>query len=355
MKLFNSLYLLFLGTALVACGNDHEDENTEYSLQISENKTEFQLGESIQAQVNSSRNNTYDSVVYFLHDQKLKKITPQETLNYTFQNEKLGKWDFTAKIYSGGTATEVKQSITLFNNVAPKSYTYEVVNSFPHATDAYTQGLEFYKDELYESTGHYGKSSLRKVDLQTGEVLRSIAIPATYFAEGITILNDKIYQLTWKEGQGFIYDVNTFEKTGSFGYSQSQQGWGLTNNGEKLFKSDGTEKIWILNPETAAEESYLQTLTHRTISTKLNELEWVEGKIYANTYQKDGVAIINPKNGAIEGVINFQGLRDLLGNKADLDPVNDVLNGIAYNPNTKKLYVTGKDWDTLFEVVIKEN
>ena len=355
MKIFNSLFLLFLGTFIIACGNDHEDETSKFSLEILENKTEFQLGESIQAQINSSENNKIDSVVYFLHGQRLEKTASGENFSHTFKNEKLGKWDFTAKIFSDGTAEEVKTPITLFNDVAPKSYSYEVINSYPHATDAYTQGLEFYKDGLYESTGHYGKSSLRKVDLETGEILRSIQIPAAYFAEGITILNDKIYQLTWKEGEGFIYDVDTFEKTRNFAYNQSEEGWGLTNDGEKLYKSDGSEKIWILNSETLAEETYLQTLTHRTISTKLNELEWVEGKIYANTYQKDGVAIINPANGAIEGVINFQGLRDLLGNKDVLDPDNDVLNGIAYNPTTQKLYVTGKNWDTLFEIVIKEN
>src|SRR5690606_11803230 len=110
--------------------------------------------------------------------------------------------------------------------------------------------------------------------------------------EGMTILNNRIFQLTWKEGQGFIYDVNTMEKIGDFAYNQSKEGWGLANDGEKLYKSDGSEKIWILNAETLAEEGYIQTLTHRTISTQLNELEWVEGRIYANTYQKDGVAII---------------------------------------------------------------
>ncbi|HET8753819.1 MAG TPA: glutaminyl-peptide cyclotransferase, partial [Salinimicrobium sp.] len=218
--------------------------------------------------------------------------------------------------------------------------------------EAYTQGLEFYRDTLYESTGQYGESTLRKLNFETGEVLMSQELEDSYFAEGLSILNDKIYQLTWKEDVGFIYDVNTFEKIGSFSYYQSEEGWGLTNDGEKFYKSDGSEKIWILNGETLAEEGYIQTVTHSSISTKLNELEWVEGKIYANTYQKDGVAIINPENGAIEGVIDFHGLRDNLGNEAELDPVNDVLNGIAYNPNTKKLYVTGKDWDKLFEVEI---
>lgn len=355
MNIFNSLFLLFLGAAFVACGNDHEDESSEFSLQIGENKTEFQLGESIQAQINSTENSETDSVVYFLQDQRLQKTLPGESLNYTFKNEKLGKWDFTAKIYSEGKVKELSKEVTLYNDTAPVSYTYEIINSYPHASDAYTQGLEFYNDELYESTGQYGKSSLRKVDLETGEVLKSVNIAPSYFAEGITILNGKIFQLTWKGGQGFVYDIHTFQQIDEFAYNQSVEGWGLTNDGEKIYKSDGTEKIWILNSETLAEENYIQTLTHRTVSTKLNELEWVEGKIYANTYQKDGVAIINPKNGAIEGVINFHGLRDKLGNINDLDPTNDVLNGIAYNPNTKKLYVTGKDWDTLFEVMIKEN
>lgn len=355
MKIFNSLGLLFLGLSLFSCGNDHEDGTAEYSLEISENKTEFQLGQNIRASVISPESSPIDSIVYYLGEQRLQKTNTKEAFNYTFQKEKLGKWDFTAKIYSEGKAKEISKEIVLYNDTAPVAYTYEVVNSYPHATDAYTQGLEFYNGALYESTGHYGSSTLRKVDLETGEVQRSISIAPAYFAEGITILNDKIYQLTWKEDVGFIYDVETFDKLGEFAYNQSEQGWGLANDGEKLYKSDGTEKIWILDPETLSEETFIQTLTHRTISTQLNELEWVEGKIYANTYQKDGVAIINPKNGAIEGVINFQGLREKLGNTEDLDPINDVLNGIAYNPETKKLYVTGKDWDTLFEVVIKEN
>lgn len=348
MKIYNLLFFISLSLFLFSCGSDSEEADSGYSLEIAENKKEFQLGETIQAQVKGEK----DSVVYYLGEQRLQKITGNGSLNYTFTNEKLGKWDFTAKIFRGGNQVEKKEEISLFNDTAPVAYTYEIINSYPHATDAYTQGLEFYNGVLYESTGQYGNSSLRKVELQTGEVLQKIDIPSNYFAEGITILNDKIYQLTWKEGVGFIYDVDTFEKTGEFGYNQSKEGWGLTNDGNLVYKSDGTEKIWFLNAETLAEEGFLQTVTHRTISTRLNELEWVEGKIYANTYQKDGVAIINPQNGAIEGVIDFSGLREKLGNQEDLDPVNDVLNGIAYNKDTKQLYVTGKDWDTLFEVKI---
>lgn len=355
MKFFNPLSLLTLCTLLIACGSEQESPSSVFSLQFGEEKTEFQLGDRLQVSISSPEGTAVDSVIYQLQDQILQKTTGPEVFTHTFQDEKLGKWDLNVKVYSAGKEYKLTREITLYNDQPPVAYTYEVVNSYPHATDAYTQGLEFYKGELYESTGHYGQSSLRKVELETGKILNSIQIPSTYFAEGITILNDKIYQLTWKEDMGFIYDVNTFEKTGEFAYNESEQGWGLANDGDNIYKSDGTEKIWILDPETLAEVSYIQTLTHRTISTQLNELEWVEGKIYANTYQKDGVAIINPMNGAIEGVINFQGLREKLGNQADLDPVNDVLNGIAYNPETQKLYVTGKDWDTLFEVVIKKN
>lgn len=348
MKIYNLLSFISLNLFLFSCGSDSEEANSTYSLELAENIKEFRLGETIHAEVKGEK----DSVVYYLGEQRLQKVTGNGSLSYTFTNEKLGKWDFIARIFRDGKQVEKKQEINLFNDTAPVAYTYEIINSYPHATDAYTQGLEFYKGVLYESTGQYGSSSLRKVALQTGEVLQKIDVPSNYFAEGITILNDKIYQLTWKEGVGFIYDVDTFEKTGEFGYNQSEEGWGLTNDGNWIYKSDGTEKIWFLNSETLSEESFLQTVTHRTISTKLNELEWVEGKIYANTYQKDGVAIINPKNGAIEGVIDFSGLRDNLGNVEDLDSVNDVLNGIAYNKATKKLYVTGKDWDTLFEVKI---
>ncbi len=354
MTLFKQLCLFILATFIISCGSDSTEESANFSLELASNKTEFQLGESIQAHVTAPGGDKIESVVFFLGDQKLTE-TQNGDLNYTFQNEKLGKWDLRAQITSEGKTSEVFQPVTLFNNTPPATYTYEIVNTYPHNPEAYTQGLEFYRDTLFESTGHYGKSTLKKVNLETGEAYKEIEIPQKYFAEGITILNDKIYQLTWKEKVGFIYDVDTFEMLDQFAYNESKEGWGLTNDGQRLYKSDGSEKIWFLNPETLAEEDYIQTVTHRTVATQLNELEWVEGKIYANTYQKNGVAIINPKNGAIEGLINFEGLKDKIGNAAGLDPLNDVLNGIAYDPNSKKLYVTGKDWDTLFEVKIIPN
>lgn len=354
MNSYNWLWLLFLSLTLASCGNGGTGSSSDFSIILPENKTEFQLGESLQVDLENKKNKELDSIVYYLHNKRLGSASLGEQFQYSLDQEKLGNWNLSARIFSGDTEQTSTKGIRIYNDQPPVSYTYNVIASYPHLTDAYTQGLEFYNDTLYESTGQYGESSLRKVDLETGKVLEIIRLDDSYFGEGLTILNDKIYQLTWKAGEGFIYDLPTMQRVGNFAYNESKEGWGLANDGQRIYKSDGTEKIWILNPENLGEESYIQTLTHRTVATQLNELEWVDGKIYANTYQKDGVAIINPETGAVEGLINFQGLRDQLGNVDELDPINDVLNGIAYNPKTRKLYVTGKKWDTLFEVEILE-
>ena len=186
-------------------------------------------------------------------------------------------------------------------------------------------GLEFYNDTLYESLGRYGQSKIVKVEFNSGKKLKEIKLPSEYFAEGITILNDKIFQLTWKEKVGFVYDVDTFNKINSFEYRNSLEGWGICNDGIKLYKSDGTEKIWTLNPENQREEGYIEIYTNKNKVVGLNELEWVDGKIYANRYLFDGIAIINPKNGAIDGVINLSSLKSKVTQHEKLD----VINGIA--------------------------
>ena len=158
----------------------------------------------------------------------------------------------------------------------------------------------------------------------------------------------KIYQLTWQSRIGFIYDVKDFKKIDSFQYGESKEGWGLANDGEKLFKSDGSENIWFLNPETLVEEGYTQTATNSSIFNKTNELEYVDGKIYANVWQKESMMIIDATSGAIDGVVNFGGLKKKVKQHDKLD----VLNGVAYHPERKTFFVTGKNWDKLFEVKI---
>ncbi|MFV8224593.1 glutaminyl-peptide cyclotransferase [Christiangramia aquimixticola] len=339
---------------IISCGSKNGDKKSDFSLNISGNKTEFKQNDTLKVEVINKESKAIDSIRFFLGDTYLKSQQKAEPINFDFSKVLLGNQVFKAIVYTLETTDTLQKSLKIMNQNAPKVYTYEIINTYPHNTESYTQGLEFYNDTLYESTGQYGRSKLIKVDLETGKALNEIKLDNEYFAEGITILNDKIYQLTWQEDEGFIYNLNTFEKLGSFAYNQSKEGWGLCNNGNKIFKSDGTEKIWILDPVTLAEKSYIQPTTNTSIKSKFNELEWVDGMIYANTYQFPSVAMINPETGGIEGIINFKGLTDQLGNKDDLDPQNDVLNGIAYNPITKKLYVTGKKWDTLFEVKILE-
>ena len=189
-----------------------------------------------------------------------------------------------------------------------------------------------------------------KIDYKTGETYDYVRLNDRFFGEGITILKDQVYQLTWRSDIGFIYDPQTLKEKRSFSYGKSKEGWGICNDGQYLYKSDGTPKIWRLDPETLEEIDYIQPTTHNRIADELNELEWINGKIYANMYQKDGVLIINPENGAVEGVVDFRKLKD----KVDINSPESVLNGIAYKKSTDQIFVTGKNWDKLFEIQLKE-
>jgi glutamine cyclotransferase len=325
------------------CGNSNKTRSN-FSLEINAPKNILTDQDTLRIKLINPKQILVDSVVYTLDN------TPITAL-HNLSNGTLGEKMLKAKIFSNNTSEVVLKKIIVVNSVSPKIYTYEIVNIYDHDITSYTQGLEFYGGELYESTGQYGESKLRKVNYKTAEVLRNHDLEASFFGEGMTIFDNKVYQLTWKAGRGFIYDVDTFEQIETFRYGQSKEGWGVCNNGEKLFKSDGTEYIWTLNPETLVEESYIQAYTNKGRLTNLNELEWVEDKIYANRYLKNGVAVINPKNGAIEAVIDFKKLKQKVTNHPGLD----VLNGMAYNTQTKTLFVTGKRWDKLFEVRIISN
>ena len=301
------------------------------------------LGDTLNPSVRNKKQLEIDSITYQLDDAIIE--TP-----YPTQDLKLGSHKLTAIVNHDHVKESVSTKIIILNNKLPKIYTYKIINEYPHDITSFTEGLEFHDGELYESTGEYGESKLRKVDYKTGKVLKNINLDKKYFGEGITILNDKIYQLTYREHIGFIYNSTTFEKEGSFKYGPNKEGWGLCNDGKVIYNSDGTENIWILDPETETEESHIQVYHNRGKVVGVNELEWINGKIYANRWQLNGVAIINPKNGAVEGVVDFSPLRKLVTQHKGLD----VLNGIAYNPDTKTIFITGKRWDKLFEVKIME-
>ncbi len=337
----NFLFLVFIFPLFL---NSCKDEK-HFKLDFKTSADNLKLGQTIEAEVLPLTGKTIDSIAFQF--QEMSDVTIN-SIQLSLENVLLGKHNLSLKIYADDEVFKITQPLKIFNNKPPQILSYEVVNAYPHDMKAYTQGLEFYQDTLYESIGHYGKSELRKVDFETGKILKSHQLKDHYFGEGLTILNDKIYQLTWREGEGLIYDVNSFEVLDKFRYDKSEEGWGLCHDENYIYKSDGTDKIWRLDPETLEEIDFIQPTTHNSISEKLNELEYVNGKIYANTYQKDGVAIINPQNGAIEAVVDFRKLKKQVKQHSDLD----VLNGIAYHPKTQKLYVTGKNWNKLFEVKV---
>ena len=340
MHLDKVLKIIIVAALISGCGNSSKPIK-HFLIQTNANKNVISNTDTLKLSLSNPSNKKIDSVNYVMNNSPVADI-------FSLQNSSLGEKMIKAEVFYDGKKEVALQKVIVVNGSTPKLYTYELLNTYPHDITSYTQGLEFYKGVLYESTGQYGESKLRALDYKNDAILNNVNLSRSYFGEGLTVLNDKIYQLTWKEGRGLIYDVNTFETLGSFNYGQSKEGWGLCNDGRQLYKTDGSENIWILNAETLEEERFVQAYTNKGRLTNLNELEWVEGKIYANRYQKNGVAIINPINGAIEAVLDFKDLK----NKVTNHPGLDVLNGMAYNPDTKTLFVTGKRWDKLFEVRI---
>jgi glutaminyl-peptide cyclotransferase len=223
----------------------------------------------------------------------------------------------------------------------PTIYTYKIIKIYPHNSTAFTEGLVFDNGILYESTGE--SSSLRRVDLQSGGVQKEVRLPAEFFGEGLTAVNDSLVQLTWQNHVGFVYDKATFDLLGNFTYST--EGWGLTYDGNRLIMSDGTSNLFFLNPVTFQKMGQVNVHDGNMSITNINELEYVKGDVYANIWLQQKIAIINPNNGQVKGWIDLTGLYQ------STIPDN-VLNGIAYDTQASRLFVTGKDWPNLYQITI---
>lgn len=220
---------------------------------------------------------------------------------------------------------------------------YEIVETYPHDPKAFTQGLIYDRGDLYESTGLNGQSTIRKVDLETGEVLQVQDLEDRYFAEGMTLWKDRLIQLTWVSKTGFVYDRQTLEEVATFSYPT--QGWGLTHDGKELIMSDGSSVLYFLDTDTFESVRQIEVTDNNTPVTQLNELEFVNGEILANIWMSDRIARIDPETGVVKGWIDLTGIYEPKANKQDA-----VLNGIAYDPEKDRLFVTGKLWSQLFEI-----
>ena len=338
---------IVLGVISTSCKDDENALKNLFSLENYTIKPILKLEESIDLVLQNKENKTIDSVIYYINEVKIGSVKGNEKLPFALKNQKLGNQTIKALVYFEGQNIDLVSGFSIYASTEPKILNYKIVNTYPHDINAYTQGFEFYNGVLLEGTGQYRESTLRKTDFKTGKVIEQIKLEDKYFGEGITVLKDKIYQLTWQEKTGFVYDAKTFklEKTFSF----ETEGWGITNDGEKLYMSDGTEKIYILNPESLKVEDFINVYTSGSKIDSINEMEWINGKIWANIYQKDVIAIINPKTGTVEHVINCSELKS----KVTQHPEIDAFNGIAYNPTTKTYFVTGKNWDKTFELTIE--
>ena len=229
-----------------------------------------------------------------------------------------------------------------------RRYKVEVAGEYPHDVTSYTQGLFFHGGQLYESTGQYGHSSFRKVDVKSGIALRKLNFSRKYFVEGSVILGDKLYILTWTNKVIFVYDAETLEYKATYTYPR--EGWGLTADGENLIATDGSSTVYFLSPETLAVKRKGTVKADGRAMRGLNELEYIDGKIWANVYTSDMILIINPENGDVEGIVEASGLLP----EALKTPDTDVLNGIAFNPSYGKIYLTGKNWPKLYEIRLVE-
>lgn len=310
------------------------------------------VGETVELKIDV----LYDEVTkleLLLDDQPVKSWnSPKGQVSYSLSgtDKLMGAHRITVRAISKDDETSDYRGLRILSDITPEIAKAEIVSSFPHDPTSYTQGLEFYKGKLYEGTGdpgRQGKTILGEIDPATGKHIegRRVSLDGTYFGEGITILNDKVYQLTWQSGKCFVYDVNGFmNRVEEFSYTG--EGWGLCNDGKSLIMSDGSERITFRNPKNFTTERVIEVYNNLGPIPQLNELEYINGLIYANVYTQNFIVVIDPETGKVLQQISANQLvNQARGN-------GDVLNGIAYNPDTKKMIITGKYWDKYYEVKV---
>ncbi len=364
-------YLIgFITIAILIGCTENKNKNTNMtsnsqSKSVEENPTftfdsikqSYALGEDLVLKIKNEKTPKLDSVVYYINDTKIGQVNGNEPFKYPLKHEKFGKQIIKAVLFSNGKQEENTISIDLFASTAPRLLQYSIVNIYPHDSKAFTQGLEFYGDNLIESTGNgigpsgnQGKSSVRIVDSKTGQPIKKIELDDSIFGEGATVLNGKLYQLTYKSNIAYVYDINTLSVIKTLPYFQLMEGWGLTSGGKSLYMSNGSDYIYTLNPNDFSKSDYIRAATNTAMVDQINEMEWVKGKIYANFFMEDIIGRIDSKTGTVEALVDLSKLRESVTQHVDLD----VLNGIAYNRKSNTFFVTGKNWDKMFEIKLIE-
>lgn len=333
--------------------SNNTEQNTKLAKLLSpKNNETLKKGESlkIDLQLKEKAADQIDSIGVYIEDRHFGNLDFLNTqLDLATENLAVGRRKLLVKIFKKDGSQENKYvNLKVLAKESPKQYSFKVLNAFPHSKNSYTQGLLYHNSALYESTGQRGFSKLMKVDLGTGQAEKSISLEDNFFGEGLTLLNDRLYQLTWTSQTGFVYDLDNFKRIGTFSYTG--EGWGLTSDEKHLIMSDGSNELRFINPNTFRVEKTVQVMDDKGAITKLNELEYVNGEIWANYYEYNVFKIyrINPKSGEVLGVINLKGILT----KEDDHMGLDVLNGIAYDKIEDRIFVTGKNYPRLFEIEV---
>jgi glutaminyl-peptide cyclotransferase len=349
MKKYNFLAIISLVIISVSCKEEIQLANSVFTLKKDGLKPKSFNNDTIRLEVQNQENKEIDSIIYYANELQIGKVLHNKAFDFELKNQGFGYLNLKATVYYDGKSSDAIDRVEVVSEISPKLLKYKIINTFNHDVNSFTEGLEFYNDTLYESTGLKGKSYCRKYDYKTGKIYQQTDLEAQYFGEGITIINNKLFFLTWQDQKGFIYNPNTLKLEKSFDYDRKIEGWGMTNDGKYIYHTDKTEKIWKMDPDTQKLISYMNVYSGQSKIPAINELEWVDGKIYANVWQKDAIAVINANNGAVDGILDMSGLRLKTTAKE-----TDFLNGIAYNTKTKTFFVTGKNWNKLFEITIME-
>lgn len=310
--------------------------------------TSVNLGDSVNLQLSLS--NKADSIVFFTDGIKLGNSKGESALHISTSNFSLGIKTIGALVYRGNEEPEeISTNIVVKSTLVPQTLKYNVQATFNHDTSSYTQGLEYYKGFLYESDGLLGESSIRKTEISTGKVLQLTKISDEIFAEGITIVEDKIFMLTYRNAINLEFELNSLKFIRQFPVQYQREGWGLCNDGKVIYSTDGTNSIYVLNKDTYMQERAIEVYDHKGPVYELNELEFVDGMIYANIYNSNRIVIIDPATGQVKAEVDLSNLYpDSSRSMKDFDGF--VLNGIAWDSKAKRLFVTGKKWDKLFQI-----
>lgn len=311
------------------------------------------LGQPIALSLDYDKNEKIEEINYYI-DGKLKASLHDNFGSISVKSDSLslGYKNLMAVVTKDGKNDTITSNIVMISDIKPKALTYKVVNTFPHDTSAYTEGLAYIDGKLLESTGEYGPSKLKYVDLKTGKALQQIQLPKQYFGEGSLKIGNKIIMLTYQEHTGFVFDAQTFKQLGTFPFSR--EGWGLAFDGKDILRTDGSSRIWKMDANTYKEGSYIEVYDDKGAVENLNEMEFIDGKIYANVYLSNNILRINPQTGVVEAVLDLSALVPKNFFKTPDEEQGNVLNGIAWDAKGKRLFVGGKKWPKLYEIKLIE-